>query len=54
MKRAWALFVIKVLVDDDMIKYVMGVGSPKEAWDIFASMFARKLNPKPTLDKVGC
>lgn len=41
VKGARALFEIKVLVDGDMLEYLMEVKTPKEAWDIYASMFAQ-------------
>lgn len=47
---ARALFAIKVLVDDDMFEYLLEVETPKKAWDIYASMFAKK--PKPIKDKL--
>lgn len=49
MNRATALFAIKVSVDDDMLEYLMEVEALTEAWDNYASMFAKK--PKPIEDK---
>lgn len=43
MKGARAVFVIKVSVDDDMLYHLLDVKTPKEEWDIFSSMFAKKL-----------
>lgn len=50
VKGARALFEIKVSVDGDMLEYLMEVKTPKEAWEIYARMFATK--PKPIEDKV--
>lgn len=51
-KGAMTLFAIKMLVDDDMLYYLMDVKAPKEAWDTFASIFSKK--PKPMKDKLLC
>lgn len=50
MKEARALFANKVSVDDDMLEYLMEMETPKEAWDIYASMLAK--NSKPIEENV--
>lgn len=39
-------------LDDDMLYHLLEVQTPKEGWDMFASMFAKK--PKTIEDKVCC
>ena len=36
------MFAIKTTIDEEMMKYIRETKAPKEVWDTFKALFARK------------
>ena len=42
IKAGKAMFAIRTTVEDEMLEHIRNASSPKEAWDIFITLFSKK------------
>ncbi|KAF1876502.1 hypothetical protein Lal_00021216 [Lupinus albus] len=46
IKSGKTMFVLKTIVEEDVLEHIRDTKTPKEAWDVFSKLFSKKNDTK--------